>query len=56
MRPAEPTNGSIFWFDLTLNRSKQVDQQDQLSNETDFKQYSAQMLIVDDNSVNRKSC
>ena len=54
MRPAEPTNGSIFWFDLTLNRSKQVDHEDQLSNETDLKQYTARMLIVDDNSVNRK--
>ena len=54
MRPAEPSPGSIFWFDLKLNRSKQTDEGDQHSVETNFNQYSARLLIVDDNSVNRK--
>jgi CheY-like chemotaxis protein len=54
MRPAEPSPGSIFWFDLTLNRSKQTDDSDQHSVETNFNQYTARLLIVDDNSVNRK--
>ena len=54
MRPAEPSPGSIFWFDLTLNRSKQTNDSDQHSVETNFNQYSARLLIVDDNSVNRK--
>ncbi|MDA7902125.1 response regulator [Mariniblastus sp.] len=54
MRSAESLAGSIFWFDLTLNRSKQIDHRDQHSVETEFKQYSARLLIVDDNSVNRK--
>lgn len=54
MKPAESSTGSIFWFDLTLNRSKQIDQADQHAIESDFQQYSARLLIVDDNSVNRK--
>ncbi len=54
MKPAESSTGSIFWFDLTLNRSKQIDQADQHVIESDFQQYSARLLIVDDNSVNRK--
>ncbi|MDG1511592.1 MAG: response regulator [Mariniblastus sp.] len=54
MRPADPQPGSIFWFDLTLTRSKQIDHADQHSIEADFRQYSARLLIVDDNSVNRK--
>lgn len=54
MRPSEPSKGSIFWFDLTLNRSKEMDDGVQHSTETDSKQYAARLLIVDDNSVNRK--
>ena len=54
MRPSEPSKGSVFWFDLTLNRSKHKNHGIQDSIETNSKQYSARLLIVDDNSVNRK--